>query len=167
MLVLDAAPGLKSASVGIASARSDGSRHLELIDHRPGYGWLVESVAAVWRADRPSKVAVVAGSPVEAVVPDLEALGVVVERVSLREFAASCGSLVGGVRDRSVWHRSGQFDRVVSDAVGGAVRKPSGDGGFVWSRSLSPVDVSPLVVLTVAHHLVPQRDEGEEESSLW
>lgn len=122
-------------------AVSDAAGVVELIDHRPGTGWLVgraHEVAARWDA----RVALDPAGPAGSFKSDL---GEVIE-VGGREFAQACGAFYDDVmegRARVHTHPS------LSAAVAGAQKRPSGDA-WAWARKDTSVDVSPLVAVTVA-----------------
>jgi hypothetical protein len=66
--------------------------------------------------------------------------------VTPREFSTACAQLLDAVTDRSVRHRG---NPELDAAVAAAARRTVGDG-WVWSRRLPAVDVSPLVAASLA-----------------
>jgi hypothetical protein len=51
-------------------------------------------------------------------------------------------------------------------ALEGAARSPQGDDGWKWRRSLSTVDISPLVAVTLALWGAHNR-EGQGAPQIW
>ena len=145
VLGLDVSPERSWASVAAAGRRDDGLAHIEVVDRRPGTGWVVERVVEVakrWGAS----IRVDSASPAASVIPELEALGVDVIEVHLQEMARSCGALLDGVTN----HRLRHLDQAsLTNAVTGAKKRTVGDV-WAWARQSSAVDITPLVAVTLA-----------------
>lgn len=145
--VVDVSPEGRSASIVFAGVRADGERHVELVAWRPGTGWVAEERArlselygvSVWVRD-PS------GPAIE--------LGGEWRDMSGAEWAAASTGFVAACApgapdgERFRWCCSADLERVLLDAVRGAVRRVRGDGSMVWARRRSQVDISPLVAMT-------------------
>jgi hypothetical protein len=117
---------------------------LEVVDHRPGVGWLVDRVLELnekwhpmWAADASPT------SPTASLLTPIEAAGCKVEKVNL---SVASAALFDAVVDRKVSIRR---HPALDDAVAGAAKRPAGDG-WCWSRLRSTVDISPLVAVTLA-----------------
>ena len=141
--VVDVSPDGRSSMI-LAGVRPDGLRHVELVDNRAGVSWVVGRRAelserygvAVWVRDP-------AGPAVELAGEWRDITG--------REYAEACAGFLrdvsegGGFR----WRCADDLERVLMSAVGGVAQRPRADGGWVWSRGRSTVDISPVVGLTV------------------
>lgn len=138
VVAVDVNPERTFGSVAIA----DTTGTVELVDHRPGTGWVVGralEVAGRWGA----RVAVDPGGPAGSFRPEL---GEDVVEVGGREFAQACGAFFDDVMEgRARVHSHASLDA----AVAGAQKRSSGDA-WAWARKDATVDVSPLVAVTVA-----------------
>ena len=148
---VDTAPDRSSSAVAVAG-RVGGRIHVEVAEHHPGTGWVVP-----WLVDKvtqwdPVAVVVDPAGPAGSLIPDLEAQGVVVVKVTARDLAQACGAFYDAVvpaepdLEPGLQH-VGQAD--LDAAVAGAVRRELGDA-WAWSRRTASVDISPLVAATLA-----------------
>lgn len=137
VVAVDVNPERSWSSVAVADAGGT----VELVDHRPGTGWLVDralEVASRWGA----QVALDPAGPAGSFKPDL---GDVIE-VSGRELGQACGAFYDDVTEgRAAIRRHSSLD----SSVAGARRRSVGDA-WAWARKDTSVDVSPLVAVTVA-----------------
>lgn len=129
---------------GAIAAAGDGM--VELIDHRPGTGWMVEAAKALhgnWKAE----IVIDGSGPAVPVADDLEDVGVSVTRMSNAGVVAACGRMYDAIADRKVKFRpSAEMD----DAVHGLAKRTAGDR-FMWSRTASSADITPFVAGTLAY----------------
>lgn len=142
-IAIDAAPRLTSASIVVV-----GGGVAELLDRRPGTGWLPARLAAVLERnpDIDPRIGYDPSGPVAALVPDLEQAGLELAPVEGRDSIRATGALLRGIDDGLFRHRGEpEFDA----AVIGARLREVGDGQK-WSRKDSTVDITPLVALTIA-----------------
>ena len=143
-IALDVAADRSSASIAVAGRLGD-RIVVEVIDARPGVAWVAAAVKAVRAAHR--GVPVVADALVAAsIVAELNRARVTVEAVSGGDHARACGTFVDLLAAGALVHRA---QAVLDDAVIGAARRPFGDA-WLWSRSRSRIDISPLVAATLA-----------------
>ena len=138
---LDVHPERASAAI----CASDG-KTVELIDFRPGTGWVRERVAAL--RDKYSGVFVIdGGGPALSVALDLEQDGAELHKLGNAEVAASCARMYDAIADMNVTFRSNE---VFDIAVSGLAKRPVGDR-FVWARQVSTTDITPFVAATLAY----------------
>lgn len=142
----DVRPDRSMASIGVAGMRADGHRHIEVVEHRKGTGWIPGRLAELVERHQAMSVHYDQGSPAASLAASIEALGVKLEPVSLREHAQACGLIFDGVEERSIRHLG---TAELSAAIRGAVKRTVGDA-WLWSRKSSAVDISPLVACTIA-----------------
>ncbi len=145
-LAFDVTPDRSRASICAAGWRSDGKRHVEVVDHRPGTGWVVERVAELVRSQSPSAVLSDANGPGASLVKACEEADLEVEWVAAKEHTQACGTFYDAV-DQDRLRHLGSSELTL--AVGGAVKRQLGDA-WAWSRKSSAVDISPLVASTLA-----------------
>jgi len=142
----DVTPDRSSSAIAIAGRREDGASHIEVVDHRPGTGWLAERMAELVRKHRPSAVLCDAAGPAGSLLADLERVDVEVTPVSSKEHGQACGMIFDAAVQGTLHHRG---DPELAAALDGAVKRPLGDA-WAWSRKSSSVDISPLVACTLA-----------------
>ena len=124
------------------------------VDHRRGTDWVVPRLIEIARANE--CIVAVARDTGAAFVPELEAAGVQVEVVGL--LGPACAALQDAASDGRLAHL-GQAPLNV--AVANAVRREVSDGGWIWSRRKSEIDITPLVAATVAHWVHVQQTEAD------
>lgn len=138
---LDVAPDRSTAAV----CGSDG-KTVELIDHKPGTGWIVARCNQL-TADHDTTIALDAGGPAGVfadLIPRVQAL-------SGREVIEACASLYDAIVDQRIVFRA---DPAFDAAVEGVAQKQVGDR-WVWSRKASAGDVTPLMAATLAFAAKP------------
>src|SRR4029077_2149849 len=103
---------------------------------------------------QPPGAVVVADSLVAAsIIGELNRAQVVVDPLGASDHAKACGTVVDLLAPRRLSPRA---EAVLDDAVLGAARRPLGDA-WLWSRSRSGVDISPLVAVTLAAYAAHTR----------
>jgi len=145
MVAFDIAPDRSAAAVAICGDGPDGVPVVEIVEHRAGTGWLVDTVRATARRYRGGRV-VADDLIAAATVAELERTGLVLEIAGGGDLARACSVLEHLLAAGALRHRS---QRALDDALLGAVRRTFGDG-WAWSRVRSPVDITPLVAATLA-----------------
>lgn len=137
---LDVSPDNRSCAIAV----SDGT-HVEIVKYADGVHWVVEACAEKRKAL--GELALDPAGPAGSLIVPLEAAGVAVRQVSTREATQACGAFLTAVTDRRLRHLAQpELDRAVANAD----RREVGDGGWLWSRLRSTVDISPLVAATLA-----------------
>lgn len=137
----DVAPDRSSAAVCAAGRRADGRMHVEVVDHRPSVGWLVERIGEL--RERHENVGVVCdgASPAASFAHAVEAT-----TTSTAQYVAACGRFYDLVADGGLAHLGAPS---LDAAVHGATRRSVGDA-WAWSRRSARVDIAPLVAATLA-----------------
>ncbi len=142
----DVTPERSHAAIAVAGLRPDGLGHGEVVDHRPGIGWVVPRLLELHQRWKPCAVVVDPTGPAGSLIAPLEAAGLEVTQPSAREAAHAAGDVFDAVAEGTV--------RIVprpalDAAVAGAQQRPLGDG-WAWARKGLSVDICPLVALTLA-----------------
>ncbi len=122
-----------------------GAGKAAVVDWQPGTGWIVERVKGLYES-RGGRAVIDGGGPAASIGDELEDAGVPVVRLKGGQVASACGRLYDDLSDGKVRIRP---SKELDDAVIGLAKKPVGDR-FVWSRTASPVDVTPLMAVTLA-----------------
>lgn len=144
---IDATPDRSAAAIGAAGVRDDDVDHVEVVEQRPGLGWVVDRAVemdtraggALWVIDP--------NGPAGSLVPDLEDAGLRLLLVSGGDYVRACGAFYDAVVQEALRHLD---DPVLNAAAEAARRRPAGDGGFAWGRKHSRASIAPLVAVTLA-----------------
>jgi hypothetical protein len=149
----DVKPDRSMASIAVAGLRSDGLAHVEIVEHRRGTGWVAQRLSELTSKHDSLGVACGNSPDAQALVPDVRALDIKVEVVNSSEHAQACAQLMDGVNDGTFRHLG--TPELVAALKGAA--KSEREGGWLWSRKNSSVDICPLVAATLALSLAKQR----------
>lgn len=147
VLAVDVSPRSRSAAILAATRRPDGLPHLEVVEFRPGTGWLAARCAELDRDHEPLVWVAHADGPVKALLPELAAVGVEPHLLTSAEMGAACEAFTTAAAERTVRHVG---DPILARALAGAVARDVGDGMRAWSRKRSDVDICPLYAATEA-----------------
>ena len=127
------------ACISGAGKRDDGLPSVEDIVHDRGTGWVVRRVKELLDKHGRVPVAIDARSPAASLIPDFEAAGIEVLKLSTADVTQACGWLFSAVNDRAIRHCGSDLDK----AVAGAIKRNVGDA-FAWGRKQSVTDITPL-----------------------
>ncbi|WP_406000696.1 terminase [Streptomyces sp. NBC_00829] len=143
---IDMTPERSHAAIGTAGSWRGGT-HAEVVDHRPGTGWLIERAKALHAKHKPRCWVIDPASPAASIIKDLEErLGIEVVQPKARDTATACGQFYDAVTDQSLSH----IDQApMATALAGAQKRPLGDA-WAWARRSVGVDISPLMAVTLA-----------------
>lgn len=161
---MDVSKDRRSGSFAVAGQSGRGGLHGEVVDHRPGVGWMVDRAKEL-QARWGGPIAVAAKSPAASLVPDLEEEGVEVVVVTVDEHVQACAHLFDAIEQNRFRHLD---QDPLNVAVAGAVKRDIADA-WLWSRRSSTVDISPLVAVGLAawlHHQVLDPGSAYEERGL-
>lgn len=146
----------RQVAVCVVGRRADTLLHPDFVGGFTGATAAIEAITRiVGRDDTDVRALVCDGSPENlALLKRLRHDYVVTERQTREENAArlgqeACGTFVDLVSEGRLRHRG---QRELLEALRGAVAKPVGDG-WVFSRTRSRSDVSPLLAVAVALHV--------------
>jgi phage terminase large subunit-like protein len=151
---VDITPERSWSSIAMAGWRPDGRIHVELVDHRPGVGWLAERVRELDRKWHPWPL--VLDGPARSLEVELELMGVQIEVTTATEYASACGQFYDAVVEGTVRHLD---QPALGQAVAGARKRPLGDS-WAWARKAGG-DVSPLVAATLARWQLARKGAGK------
>ncbi|MFD8687846.1 terminase [Streptomyces sp. NPDC059651] len=172
---VDTTPERSHSAICAAGANGE-SRHVEVIDHRPGTGWVVERLVELVEKWGPCAVVIDSGGPAASLIPAIkkalekagrETVGDedLVLEMTTRQVAAASGQFFDAVADQTLVH----LDQApLATALAGADKRPIGDG-WGWSRRGVSVDITPLVAVTHAAWGYAERADIEPEGApnLW
>jgi hypothetical protein len=146
VFVYDVTPDRSGAAIGIAGTRDDGLRHVEVVDHRRGTGWVCDRLVELVEKWEPAAVLYDEKSPAASLADAIEKADVKLTPVNASEHAQACGMFFDAVEQRTVRHL-GTPELVA--ALRGVVKRPLSEA-WAWSRKNSSIDISPLVAVTLA-----------------
>jgi len=163
VLFVDVAPDRRSAAIALAGRRVDGVPQVELVRHAAGESWLLDDLRRARQAGQ-SRLGLDGRSPAAVLAPDIRDLGFEVVELGAQDMALACGGLQRAVADAGVWHLG---DPVLATALLVAARRPLGDGGWAWARRRSDGDITPLVAVTGALHVLVASPETDPLDNIW
>jgi hypothetical protein len=160
---IDMTPERSHAAIGVAGEWRGGT-HVEVVDHRPGTGWIIERAKELHAKWKPRCWVVDGAGPAGSLIADLEeALGVEVVQPKAREVASACGQFFDAVTEQALSH----LDQApLASALAGAQKRTLGDA-WAWARRIVSVDISPLVAVTLARWGLGVEVEEEGAPNLW
>ena len=158
---IDISPDSAVAAIGVAAWRTDELPHVELAEHLPGTGWLLDRILGITARRNPVAVVINPAGPAGAferhlrnhdfiTLPDEKMLPPDKHRLVLttgRALAQACGAITNAVTNLEVRHPDqAPLNRAVADARTRPVVQ-------AWAFSSAPGgDITPLVAVTLAYH---------------
>lgn len=131
-------------SAGAIVAASPGVA--ELIDHRPGIGWLVPwAVERDERLGRPTWVVDSTG-PAASLIAEMEKAHLSVHPAAANEVIKACGQFFDGVMEGTFALRR---HRALDEAAAAVAKRQVGDA-FAWVRRSATRDICPVMAATLA-----------------
>jgi hypothetical protein len=146
VLAFDTPPDRATSTIVACGSRADGLPQIEIVDRRPGTGWVPDRLAELVERHMVDKVYADPAGPAGSIIHQLSNKDVSIEAVSAPDHAKACGLMFDTVDERGLRHLGGLELR---QAVKGATSRPLSDA-WAWSRRNSTVDISPLVAATLA-----------------
>jgi hypothetical protein len=135
----DVTPDRSAAAIAVAG-------HVEVVDHRPGTGWVVGRLVELAARWSPCAIVVDDTGPAASLIPPLEAAELEVVRPTTRARAAADSGFYDAVVEGSLRY----VPRPALDAaVAGAAKRALGDS-WAWARRGLSVDICPLVAVSLA-----------------
>ncbi len=174
---LDTTPERSHTAI-VAAFRWEGGTHVEVVEHRPGTGWVRQRARELTEKWGPRCWVVDPGSPAGSLIGDLtDALKVdpddeeeeprllaPIVQTKTRDVVHATSQFYDAVIEGTLTHRD---DAQMASALAGAQKRPLGDA-WAWARRIVSVDISPLVAATLARWgLSAELEEPEEESEPW
>ncbi len=141
-LAFDVTPDRAFASIAAAGTRSDGRLHAQIIERRPGTGWLADRVAELRAEHTPAAVICDGNGPAASLAEKVRGVSV----LSSADYVKACGAFFDLVAEARLHHHG---TPELESAIRGASKRALVDA-WAWSRKSSSVDISPLVAVTLA-----------------
>lgn len=153
VFAVDVNPERTFGSIAVGTAESG-----ELVEHRPGLGWLSDRIVELWGKWK-VPIAIDVTGPAGTLIEGLERAGVKVTRYEARQYAYACQSFFDRCMAESVRLWDGTTTRGLEVAAAGATQRTVGDG-WAWSRRNEQTVISPLIALTLAVHAASKPVSG-------
>lgn len=165
VLAVDTSIDRSMSYVTAVGSNSFGLTHVEVIAMREGDAWVVPWINARWEAIGASKVVIQGrGAPATGLIDLLEERNIPVYRCQGGDVTASAMEFFGAVRDGLVEHLP---QPVLDIAAKAAQTRMTGDGLFMFDRRKSPVDIAPLVAVSMAWFVFVHSMEIEDDFSAY
>lgn len=160
-LAIDTTPERSSTSISAAGAlqeipglravpRVDGLLGVDVIDHRPGTGWVVDRAVELDSAHRPICFVIDERSAAAMFIQDLRNRGLRVEVANTSNLAEASAQFYGRTLPDSLTLRHPGQAALTAAAAGAKKRDLGGDGAWAFTRRDVTVDVSPLISAALA-----------------
>lgn len=157
VLTFEVSPDRAWSVIAAAGESSRHGTHVEMVDRRPGAGWVVQRLLELRERHEVAAVGCNASGPAGALLAECARLQLEVHAVVGREFAQACGAAYDDVVEGR-WRHIDQAE--LNAAVTGATKRPSGDA-WVFDRRAA-IDISPLVAVAIAANLFRRAQEARE-----
>lgn len=144
---VDVSPDRSHASIG--SAGLNGAfQCLEIVESENRIGWLKDRILQL-HAKWGMPFVIDGGAPASSLIGELEAEGVHVIPITMRQYGQACGSFYDAVQEKTISHLG---DARLQTAIEGATRRKLGEQ-WAWSRKTTgDVDITGLVAVTIARY---------------
>ncbi len=142
---VDVSPDRDRASIGAAGINGAFTA-LEVIESENRIGWLKDRILELhvkWRMP----FVIDSGAAASSLIGELEAEGVSIIPINMRQYGQACGSFYDAVEEGTIAHLG---DIRLQTAIEGATKRKLGEQ-WAWSRK-SNVDITPLVACTNARY---------------
>lgn len=168
----------RSHTAIVAAFRWEGGTHVEVVEHRPGTGWVKQRARELTEKWGPRCWVIDPGSPAGSLIGDLKdalkadpddeeedpRLLAPIVQTKTRDVVHATSQFYDAVIEQTLTHRD---DAQMASALAGAQKRPLGDA-WAWARRIVSVDISPLVAATLAKWgLSAEVEEIEEEPEPW
>jgi len=154
----DVALDRSAASIVAAWPYHGGRVAVKIIRHEAGTAWLPAAVADLDRQLRPTSPPVAIGNgPVLDLTGQIRDLGLTVDELTEREFAAASGAMLTAIDDRQIAHDG---DLTLEASFTGLVTRGAVVDGVAFSRRHSVGDSSAAMAATAAAARVREGTQG-------
>jgi hypothetical protein len=147
VLSIDVAPKSRSAAIVAAMWRPDGLPHIEVVAHAPTADWVIGAAVGFNQRQKPIDWVIDPDGPAGALLADLREAGIEPTLMTTRDRGQACEAFAKAISAQNVRHLG---DPVMARAIASSGQRDIGDGLWVWSRTKSTGDISPLYGATEA-----------------
>lgn len=144
---VDVNPERSYAAIGVSGRRTDGKKHLEVVEHKAGTRWVSGRMLELIGKWQPCAVVIDGTGPAASLIPELEDAGVELVKATTGDMAQACGALFDAALSDDLRH----LGQSMLDNAMRAAKKRDRVDSWTWARQ-SGADISPLVAVTLALH---------------
>ena len=146
-LGFDTARDRSTGAIAVAWRDLSGGLRCELVDCRPGTGWLAERLGELVHRWGPVGLGYDGAGPALDIADTLATSGLAVAPIRARDWVAACSGWLAAITERRI--KVGTHPALAA-AAETAPGRDSGDGGWVWHRRGSVGSIAPVVACTAA-----------------
>lgn len=154
----------KWSSIGLAGVRSDGEKHIQIVQAGRGTAWVSDRMVELKKQWKPVGVAIAPAEPAGSLIPQLEAAGIDLLKCGSREYAQACGMLMDGIDGGTVHHSSQAQLNVAIGAARKAKSKSSDAFSFV---AHGDKDIAPLKAVALALYGLERCGTSKRSGRVW
>lgn len=141
-------PERTTCSIGASGERGDGRLGVEVVDSKPGTGWVAERCLELQEKHKSLGFWIDKRSAANSLVEALQAAGVETFDITTTDYAAACGRWYDAATEDNLRHRG---DARLTVAMLNATKRDVGDT-WAFERRGTGVDITPLDACTLAHY---------------
>lgn len=141
-------PERTTASIGASGVRTDKRLAVEVIENRPGTGWIVERCVELGKKHETLGFWVDKRSAAKSLINDLIEADVKVHLLDSSEYAVACGQWYDDATQNRLRHRR---DTRLTDAMLAVTKREVGDA-WAFERRGTGTDITPLDGATLARY---------------
>lgn len=154
-LAVDISPLRDATAIALAGVREDGRKHVEIVMHRGGVGWIVGWIVERWKANKIDTVVIDAKSPAAVFIDELRKKRVRVTVTDAKDMATACAQFQDAVEARNA---DGGLDPQLAHidqpqllaGLENASRRIMDGGQWAWNRRSAKADITTVVAATLA-----------------
>jgi hypothetical protein len=159
VFAFEVSPDRAWSNIGVAAPSSLGGKHVEIVENRPGTGWVVDRLIELRDAHSPTAVVCLPSGPAGGLLAEAERKGLQVgvpegrnaqgetklHAITAGDYAQACAAAYDDIVEER-WHHLGQGE--LDKATANAEKRKTGDT-WVFDRR-GDIDISPLASVTLA-----------------
>ena len=145
-LAFDVALDRSDAAIVVFHRDEHGCGRLEVAEHAPGAGWVVDRLKQLAEKWKPVAIGHDAAGPAVDVADQARRSGLEVEGLQAAVYSAACAGFLQALLDHSLTYRP---HPALDDAAAAAGRRTLGDR-WAWGRRQASVSIAALTASTVA-----------------
>lgn len=142
---VDISPARDRATIG-ACGLNGAFSCIEVIENETRIGWVRDRILQLW-AKWKMPFVIDSGAAASSLIGELEAEGVNIIPINMRQYGQACGSFFDAVEEGTIAHMG---DIRLQTAIEGATKRKLGEQ-WAWSRR-NDIDITPLVACTIARY---------------
>ena len=156
---VEVSPDRVWTTIALAGWRSDGTRHVQVVDVRKGTDWAPDRLAELAEEWKPVATAINPRGPAGSLIADIDEKATKLHKLTGTEPGQACSMMVDAV-DAGTVHHPGQT--LLTRAASALGRKKTGES-WVW-RPLDSTDISPFQAATWALFALASKPRNRKPS---